>query len=101
MENSLASFGVWLRKLFSRKEEPGPDLWLPQAHPQPSGPKSFDEDSNDFALVFYCKLQQQPGNLIFSPFSIRCALAMAHSGARGETATQRRGQRPLHPQRLV
>jgi len=42
----------------------------------------------DFALALYRQLTQQPGNLCFSPFSIRVALAMAEAGARGETATQ-------------
>ena len=52
----------------------------------------------DFALALYRQLGQQPGNLCFSPFSIRIALAMAEAGARGETATQIRdalgGERP-------
>jgi serpin B len=36
----------------------------------------------------YEQLRQQPGNLFFSPFSIRTAVAMTHAGARGVTAAQ-------------
>ena len=53
-------------------------------------PRSFAEDSNDFALAMYGQLRQRPGNLFFSPFSIRTALCMAQAGARGETAAQMR-----------
>ena len=42
----------------------------------------------DFALALYRQLGQRPGNLCFSPFSVRIALAMAEAGARGETAAQ-------------
>ena len=57
---------------------------------QPDGPQSFAEDNNDFALALYGRLGQRPGNLLFSPFSIRTALGMAQAGAKGETATQMR-----------
>jgi serpin B len=46
------------------------------------------EDNNEFALALYWQSRQQPGNLLFSPFSIRTALMMALAGARGETAAQ-------------
>jgi serpin B len=36
----------------------------------------------------YRALDQRSGNVLFSPFSIRTALAMAQVGARGETAAQ-------------
>ena len=48
------------------------------------------EDNNDFALSMYGQLQMRPGNLFFSPLSLRIALGMAHAGARGETAAQMR-----------
>ena len=38
----------------------------------------------------YGQLRQRPGNLFFSPFSIRTALGMTHAGARDETAAQMR-----------
>jgi serpin B len=53
-----------------------------------SAPDPFVEDHNDFALAMYGQLRQRPGNLFFSPFSIRSALGMAHAGARGETARE-------------
>jgi serpin B len=52
------------------------------------GPTPFAGESNEFALALYGFLQQQPGNLIFSPFSIRTALVMAYAGAKGSTAAQ-------------
>jgi serpin B len=36
----------------------------------------------------YERLRQRPGNLFYSPFSVRVALAMARAGARGDTAEQ-------------
>ena len=56
----------------------------------PSGPHSFAEANNDFALALYGRLRQRPGNLFFSPFSIRTALGMTLAGARNETAAQMR-----------
>lgn len=50
--------------------------------------QSFADQSNRFALALYNALRDSKGNLFFSPFSIRLALAMASAGARGETATQ-------------
>src|SRR5688572_6738533 len=44
-------------------------------------------DSN-FAVRLYGRLAEQPGNLFFSPASIRMALAMGYAGARGETASE-------------
>lgn len=46
------------------------------------------DDHNEFAVALYRQLGRTPGNLLFSPFSIRAALAMAYAGARGETAAQ-------------
>lgn len=44
--------------------------------------------NNEFALDLYSQLRQQPGNLVFSPYSITTALAMAYAGARGNTEAQ-------------
>jgi len=49
-----------------------------------------DRDVNDFAVALYGQLRREPGNLFFSPFSVRTALAMTLAGARGETASQMR-----------
>jgi serpin B len=46
------------------------------------------EGNNMFALELYAKLRSQGGNLFVSPYSISTALAMAHGGARGRTASQ-------------
>src|SRR5262245_53233828 len=51
-------------------------------------PTDFAEQINRCAFDFYKALQNRQGNLFFSPFSIRTALAMTYAGARGETATQ-------------
>jgi len=86
----MAGHGAWLRGFFGGKEEPDPGRLLPHTPTRPSGPESFAEDNNDFALEMYRQLRQRPGNLFFSPFSIRTALGMTHAGARGETAAQMR-----------
>ena len=69
----MAGFGVWLRGLLG-KEEPASGPSLPHARARQSGPQSFAEDNNDFALAMYGTLRQRPGNLFFSPFGIRTAL---------------------------
>jgi serine protease inhibitor len=45
-------------------------------------------ENNAFAWDLYGKLQEQEGNLFFSPYSISTALAMAYAGAQGTMATQ-------------
>ncbi len=47
-------------------------------------------DHNAFAFALYNSIRAHSGNLFFSPFSLRIALAMAYAGARGETAAQMR-----------
>lgn len=42
----------------------------------------------DFTARLHAQLQKQPGNLFYSPMSIRMALSMAVSGARGDTASE-------------
>jgi serpin B len=41
-----------------------------------------------FAFDLYQALRTSDGNVVFSPYSISLAFAMAYGGARGETATQ-------------
>ncbi|MCS6915744.1 MAG: serpin family protein [Myxococcales bacterium] len=57
-----------------------------------------------FALDLYRLLAKEPGNHIFSPYSISLALAMTYGGARGDTERQMSQvlrfplpQDPLHP----
>jgi serpin B len=46
--------------------------------------------NNEFAWNMYGQLKGEQGNLFFSPYSLRTALAMTFAGAKGETATQMR-----------
>jgi serpin B len=46
------------------------------------------ENNNAFALDLYRSLRAQEGNLIYSPYSISLALAMAYAGARVDTESQ-------------
>jgi serpin B len=46
------------------------------------------QGSNQFAFDLYARLRADNGNLFYSPTSISTALAMALSGASGETAAQ-------------
>jgi serpin B len=50
-----------------------------------SGPESevAAKAINAFALDLYGKIRKPEGNLIFSPYSISMALAMAYNGGRG------------------
>ena len=41
-----------------------------------------------FAADLYGELAKEPGNLVFSPYSVAAALAMTRAGAAGETAAQ-------------
>ncbi len=44
--------------------------------------------NSSFALNLYKALENEDGNLIFSPYSLTLALAMAYAGARGDTKTE-------------
>jgi serpin B len=85
----MATIAAWVRGLLA-KSEPAPPPSPPQTPLRSSGSRSFAEDTNDFGLALYRQLRQHPGNLFFSPFSIRTALGMAQAGAVGETAAQMR-----------
>lgn len=64
----------------------------PAGETQQAGPdrdtRLVAEGNNRFALQLYQKLQDDQGNLFFSPYSISTALAMAYAGARGSTQEQ-------------
>lgn len=49
---------------------------------------SLTSGNNAFALDLYQRLQDQSGNIFFSPYSISSALAMTFAGARGDTAAE-------------
>jgi serine protease inhibitor len=56
--------------------------------PTRSVPAASATTTNEFALALYSLLRRTPGNLFFSPLSLRVALGMALAGARGDTATE-------------
>lgn len=66
----------------------------PEGAPPMNASSRFAADSNAFGFDLYRQLRTQPGNLVLSPASISMALAMAWSGARGQTAQQM--QQALH-----
>ena len=84
----MTGFRAWLRGVFSKKEEGRYGTELPDASTPSNGLKQFTEDHNTASLALYGQLSQNPGNLFFSPFSIRTALGMTFAGARSETARQ-------------
>ena len=53
-----------------------------------AGRATVVEGNNALAIALYHQLDNQAGNLFFSPESISTALAMAYAGARGNTATE-------------
>ena len=57
-------------------------LARPAAQPNPMA-----QGNNAFALDLYNQIRKaQPGNIFFSPYSLRSALALCYAGARGEVA---------------
>lgn len=49
---------------------------------------SLANSNNEFAFNLYKNLENTPGNICFSPFSISSALAMVYNGAKDETKDQ-------------
>jgi serpin B len=84
----MADLKAWLRGVFGGNAAQEPDSSLPYMPARPVGPEGVNVDDNDFAVALYGQLRQRPGNLFFSPLSVRAALAMALAGARGETAAE-------------
>jgi serpin B len=62
--------------------------WTPWPIHSWPGEVSVSHSVNDFALDLYEEIQDDPGNLFFSPLSISTALAMVYAGAGGNTARQ-------------
>lgn len=84
----MAGLAQWFRNVFAMRGHSPPTEGLPHPRPGPSGPGALASGNNAFALALYDRLRAKPGNLFFSPFSIRTALAMAYAGAAGETARE-------------
>jgi serine protease inhibitor len=84
----MADFGSRLRRIFGGGGGAGASSQ--EAGARAIAPKAFAEGNDDFALALYGSLRQRPGNLFFSPFSVRTALGMTYAGARGETAREMR-----------
>lgn len=65
---------------------------VPAGEAKQAGPdqetKLLAEGNNRFALQLYQKLQDEKGNLFFSPYSISTAMVMTYAGARGATQEQ-------------
>ena len=61
--------------------------WPASPRPFKSSPEvqSVVQGNTAFALDFYQKLRDRPGNLFFSPYSISTSLALTYMGARGQT----------------
>ena len=59
------------------------------ARPAPGAGAAFSSDaSNRFSFDLYKRLGEKPGNLFFSPYSVRRAVAIAAAGAEGDTKNQ-------------
>ena len=73
-----------LAPLRARAEKPAPP---PPPAPTPAA-LALAQAQSAFALALYPRLAAGGRNVLFSPYSIHTALAMARAGARGETAAQ-------------
>jgi serpin B len=89
-EELVASLFSWIRGLLGGKADSTSEFSSAEPRARPGELSAFAEHQNDFALTLYGELGSSPGNLFFSPFSVRVALCMAFAGARGETAAQMR-----------
>jgi serpin B len=81
LEGALPGFGGLARHA-ARPVKP-----LPPLDPDPAR-DTIVAANNQFAIDLYRELREKDRNLFFSPFSIATALAMAHAGARGQTADE-------------
>jgi serpin B len=86
----VASLLSWIRGLLGGQAGNKSELSSLKPRVHPDELSAFAEHQNEFALALYGELGRRPGNLFFSPFSVRTALCMVFAGARGETAAQMR-----------
>jgi len=83
----MMAYGIALMSLLTVSATNNPVGEPKQAGPDPDT-KLVAEGNNQFALQLYQKLQDDKGNLFFSPYSISTTMAMACAGARGNTQEQ-------------
>ena len=69
----------------SLPKDPAP---VPSAKVPPEQWTALAQGERSFAERLYTKLASEPGNLFFSPTSVRLALGMTYAGARNTTARQ-------------
>ena len=70
---------------------PTPTEEQPAMPPPPADPSALaaaTRGDQAFAVALHDSLRKQPGNLFFSPASVRMAMAMVAMGARGQTAAE-------------
>ncbi len=67
----------------------------------PEGIKAVVNDSNQFAVKMYHQLENQTGNVFFSPYSIYSAMAVVYEGAGGRTAWQMKNAMPFPNRTLL
>ncbi|MGL4419136.1 MAG: serpin family protein, partial [Gemmataceae bacterium] len=75
-----------------KTDDAGPGGIVPPAVPE-ADLKAVAEGNNAFVFELYRKLAEDKanaGNIVFSPYSIRTALAMTYAGAKGPTAAEMR-----------
>jgi serpin B len=78
----IAALGIGIGKRVLQTIPPRP------APPAPAGASELAAGNNTFALKLYAELAQQPGNIVFSPYSIASATALLRDGASGKTAQE-------------
>jgi serpin B len=77
---SVEQANTALANLFSQPNSNSGRLLLPSHGEQP---ESLVEANTAFALDLFGQLNEDSGNLFFSPYSISTALALTYAGARG------------------
>lgn len=78
---------MWFRRFLTAQAR---SLSVPQQEPAEDLRPDFAGDGNNaFAFALHAELRKQTtGNVLFSPFCIRSAVAMAYAGAKGATAAE-------------
>ncbi|MBN9119464.1 MAG: serpin family protein [Planctomycetes bacterium] len=88
---AVAVLAVCAGACSTRAPQPAPEPEEPAPTASAEDLKALADGNNAFAVDLYKKLaEKEQGNLIFSPYSVRTALAMTYAGARGKTAEEMR-----------